>query len=114
MSDKEVIKFKYIFSEDYNPIYINGAFGGINPRGELVINFYFERHGLPISQSYEITKEGMLGDEIDNEPSDLKSSMVRIVKNGIILNLQSAQEIHKWLGDYIKKLQELTDINKTK
>lgn len=29
MDTNRQIKFKYVFPEDYNPIYCNGAFGGI-------------------------------------------------------------------------------------
>lgn len=41
--DLDKINFKYKFSDAYNPVYVNGAYGGVNPRGEIVINFYFER-----------------------------------------------------------------------
>ncbi len=36
-------KFKYVFDDDYNPKYVNGAFGGVNPQGEINLNFYMER-----------------------------------------------------------------------
>ncbi|MFC0297755.1 hypothetical protein [Geobacillus jurassicus] len=48
MSGKEkVVHFKYLFPDDYNPVYVNGAHGGISPQGEIVVNFYFERRPLP-------------------------------------------------------------------
>lgn len=28
------IEFKYIFEKDYNPKYVNGAFGGMSPTGK--------------------------------------------------------------------------------
>lgn len=112
MSNKDEVKFKYIFSDDYNPIYVNGAFGGINLQGEIVINFYLERHGLPISQSFEIKKDGKLGNEIGKEPEDLRTSMIRFVQSGIILNLINAKKIHKWLGGHIAKLEQLSKLNK--
>ncbi len=110
MSEKDQINFKYLYSDDYNPIYVNGAYGGINPKGELVINFYFERHGLPKSQSYELTEKGTLGEEIERKPDDLSISMVRSVQTGIVLTLQSAKEIYNWLGEEIKKLEQLNNI----
>lgn len=42
------IKIKYIFRDHYNPVYANGAYGGITPSGEIVASFYFEKHPLPI------------------------------------------------------------------
>ena len=48
------LKCKYIFKDDFNPVYVNGAQGGINMQGEIVVNFYLERNALPISQTYRI------------------------------------------------------------
>ncbi|MBJ6751314.1 hypothetical protein [Geomonas anaerohicana] len=99
--------FKYIFTYDYNPIYVNGAHGGISPRGELVINFYLERQPLPNAISHEITQAGQIGPETEVEPSDLGRSLVRQVINGIVVNHQTARELHYWLGEKIKELDAL-------
>lgn len=106
----EKIKCKYIFKDSYNPLYINGATGGINPHGEIIINFYLERTALPISQTYE-NRDGVIitSSEIESEPSDLKNSFVRVVENGIIMNYQTAKEVYLWLGNHIEKLEELTN-----
>lgn len=107
------VKCKYIFKDDYNPIYVNGAQGGINPQGEIVINFYLERNALPVSQTYEIT-EGKIdvSKEIESEPNDFKNSFVRVMENGVVMNYQTAKEIHKWLGSNIEKLEQLTSQRK--
>lgn len=107
------IKCKYIFNNDYNPIYINGAQGGINPQGDIIVNFYLERNALPLSQIYEI-KEGYDNtvNEVESEPPDLKNSFVRVIENGIIMNYQTAKEIHKWLGMHIERLEELANVPK--
>lgn len=106
------IKCKYIFKDDFNPVYVNGAQGGINPHGEIVINFYLERMALPVSQIYEIENGKLSAQEIESEPSDLKNSFVRVIENGVIMNYQTAKEIHKWLGAHIEKLEELSIQNK--
>jgi len=41
------IKFKYVFDPLYNPRFINGAYGGMNNTGEIVVHFFFERAALP-------------------------------------------------------------------
>lgn len=102
------IKFKYIFSKDYNPKYINGAYGGITPKGEITVNFYLERQGLPISQTYQLKPEEKQATEISAEPNDLQLSMVRFVDTGIILNLTSAKEIVAWLNEKIEILEKAT------
>ena len=111
MSIKKVI-FKYLFKEDYNPIYVNGAQGGINPQGEIIINFYLERNALPISQTYGIEDVNIGFQELESKPSDLNNSFVRVIANGVILNYQTAKEIHKWLGNHIKTLEDLSTHNK--
>lgn len=99
--------FKYIFTYDYNPVYVNGAHGGVSPRGELVINFYLERQPLPNSISHEITPQGAIGSETGVEPSDLGRSLVRQVINGVVVNHQTARELHFWLGEKIKEMDAL-------
>lgn len=101
--DKQSLKFKYIFSDDYNPVYVNGAQGGINPQGEIVANFYLERLALPTSQTQELNPEGRLGNVVASEPADLNNSFVRFVENGIIMNLETAKSIHSWLGGLISQ-----------
>lgn len=104
--DNQSLKFKYIFSDDYNPVYINGAQGGVNPQGEIIANFYLERLALPTSQTQEVTKEGHLGAVTCSEPADLNKSFVRFIKNGIVMNLQTARIIHTWLGNLIDQCEK--------
>jgi len=104
---KNEMTFKYIFTYDYNPIYVNGAHGGISPRGELVINFYLERQPLPNSISHEITQTGTIGPETEVEPSDLGRSLVRQVINGVVVSHQTARELHFWLGEKLKELDAM-------
>lgn len=102
------IKCKYIFEDNYNPKYVNGAQGGINPQGEIVVNFYLERNALPVSQTFGIDSGKISAQEVESEPSDLKNSFVRVIENGIVLNYQTAKEIHKWLGNHIETLETLS------
>jgi len=108
MSDKKnEMTFKYIFQYDYNPIYVNGAHGGISPRGELVMNFYLERQPLPNEIVHEITPAGTIGPETAVDPSDLTRSLVRQVINGVVVNYQTARELHYWLGEKVKEMEAL-------
>jgi hypothetical protein len=108
MSNKNPhFKFKYIFTYDYNPVYINGAHGGISPRGELVVNFYQERPPLPNSITHELNPNGTIGSEVDVEPEDLNKSLVRFVSNGVVINYQTARELHAWLGEKLKEMEAL-------
>lgn len=111
---KEDIKCKYIFKEDYNPLYVNGAQGGINSLGEIVINYYLERTALPNSQTFSINEGKMDNKPNQEEPIDLQNSFVRVVQNGVIMNYQTAKEIHRWLGEHISALEEITKKHENK
>jgi hypothetical protein len=105
--NKPELKFKYIFDYGYNPVYVNGAHGGVSPRGELVMNFYLERMALPESISHEINPNGTIGKETAAEPDDLAQSMVRFIESGVVMNYQNARELHLWLGERLKEMEAL-------
>jgi hypothetical protein len=99
MSEDEIV-FKYKFKPDYNPIYVNGAYGGVNSQGEITVNFFFERFPIP----YEIKHEfigNRPGREIDRNPPVKDNMLLRMVEAGVIMNLKSAKELHRWLGEHI-------------
>ncbi|MBT0663853.1 hypothetical protein KI809_06015 [Geobacter pelophilus] len=104
---KPQIIFKYLFAEDYNPVYVNGAHGGVSPRGELVVHFYLERSGIPVAITQEINANGTIGAVIDEVPADFNQTLYRAVESGIVLNYESARTIHGWLGERIKELEAL-------
>jgi hypothetical protein len=104
---KPEFTFKYIFADTYNPVYVNGAHGGVTPRGELVVNFYLERQPLPRAITHELNPNGTIGSEAAMEPGDLNKSLVRFISNGVVLTYQTAQELHYWLGEKIKEMGTL-------
>jgi len=107
-SDREKfppVAIKYIFNDDYNPVYTNGAYGGVTASGEIVANFYFERHALP-------KKEMLYSDKQECVPEDLKNSAVRVVQTGIILSVESAKQLADWLYTNIDKANKLAQQTK--
>jgi len=107
----EKIKFKYIFEDDYSPIYSNGAFGGITPNHEIVVNFFFERQGLPYSQTHIIKEKGMIGEIVEINPDQGIPYLIRQVQNGIILSLDGAKKIHTWIGEKIQELEDVQNVS---
>jgi len=105
MSKAPELTFKYIFNYNYNPTYVNGAQGGVSPRGELVVNFYHERPPLPNSITHELTPQGGIGRETKVEPADLPASMVRFIDNGIVMDYENARIFHAWLGDRLREME---------
>jgi hypothetical protein len=81
--------------------------GGVSPSGEIVVNFYFERHPLPKSDTYQLTHEGQIGDLTMRDPEDLNNLVIRYIQNGVVLSLDHAKEIYAWLGTKINEAQEI-------
>lgn len=102
------ITFKYKFSQDYNPKIVNGAYGGFNEKGELVVNFYFERIPIPYTQTYEVSEKGKLIQEsVKTEPEEFEFTRVRMVENGIAMTIDSARIIAGWLNTKLEEYDEL-------
>lgn len=101
------VKCKYVFEEDYNAKYVNGAQGGINVQGEILINFYLERHALPKSQTFAVDQTGKIQMEVaeEAEPEDLNQSFIRYFQSGVIMNYTVAKQIHMWLGKHLETLE---------
>lgn len=101
------VTFKYIFTDEYHPEYVNGSLANVNPQGDIVLNFFFERPGLPEKQVYSITPEGTLGEQDQKSmlPKDLKTSLVRQVVNGIILSKSSAIQLREQLDQILEQMK---------
>lgn len=104
------IKFRYIFPDQYNPVFANGAYGGVTPQGEIVVNFYLERSGLPHSVTHVLNPDSTLGKEVEKEPQDVPTTYVRFVTNGVVLTVQGARAIHQWLGQQIEKADKRSQL----
>jgi hypothetical protein len=97
---------KYKFADDYNPLYVNGAWGGVAGTGEIVANFYHERMGLPKESQASITEKGALIDTAVTDPEGHQQIIVRYIQTGIVMNLEAAKRVHAWLGDKIAFLEK--------
>ena len=102
--DGSIINFKYKFTDDYNPVYINGAFGGPGPGGEIVANFYLERTPIPNNEKVLFKEDDARVTQV--EPKDHDVTVLRYVSTGIIMNLDTAKAVHEWLGNHIKHMEK--------
>ncbi len=110
--NKNKLNFKYIFGDNYNPLYINGASGGLSPNNEIIINFYLERPALPNKLSFNLDKDfQVIGEnEEEREPEDLQSSFVRFVQNGVIFDYNTAKSLQDFLNKTISDYEERNSI----
>jgi len=93
MEEVRKVRFIYIPLESNEKHFINGAYGGLTPRGEIICNFFFEYRELPDSE--EATFEG---DKLNVLIAPItEPEIIREIKCSIIMNPAQARSIAKWL-----------------
>lgn len=101
--DKPEVRFKYIFDDDYEPEYVNGVYGGLNPNGELIINFFMDRFTIPNEIKQVVNEDGTLDDtSAQVMPDDL--IIRRVIKNGIVMSPATAVSVYTWLKDKLVEM----------
>lgn len=97
------MRYKFKFKDDYNPVYINGVYGGFNHFGEMVIHFYQERYPIPNEQ---INKES---GEVSHIPEDFGDTRLRMVQTGVVMNESMAVVLRDWLTNWIDTTQKIEE-----
>lgn len=95
------IKVFYEKSKDYRLIPATGAYGGVSPNGEVIIDFYVERRDSPESITLEIDDQGKA-----IEKSPVRSRFIREKQFGIVLRPDIALTIGKFISDKAKLVKE--------
>jgi hypothetical protein len=96
--EKPTIAFDYIKTSGFQSLHVDGAIGGMTPRGDVNVAFFAERAALPRRLVHELNDDGTLGEIKDMES---RNSVVREMSVGVVMSAQVAEELHKWLGDQI-------------
>ncbi len=106
------IEFKYVFKEDYSPIYVNGVYGGVGPQGEIVMNFFLERQPVPRDEFYKISEVDQPLIKEGSNIEDSRNLFIRHVQSGVILDIQHAIVLNTWLTSIIEQYKHLREIDK--
>lgn len=104
---KEKKAFELRFHNKLNPnfreIHVDGAYGGITPRGFINLNFFAERSPIPKASTYQLS-ENHLGEKVSDSP-DSKDGVIREYEFGIYFDVNTAKDIYNFLGERIKELE---------
>ncbi len=112
-TERQEILFHFIKSNLFRVIYVDGAVGGISPKGMIQMALFNDRGAIPTRVVMEgIPAHGGLrpGKEL-RDKREGKSGIVREVEAEIVLSLESAKNLHIWLGNHIATLQKLGKID---
>ena len=103
-SPPESIEFHYIKSNSFRVVHADGVWGGLTPRGYISMSFFSERNPIPRRITYDVTPEDMLGQETGR---DSRSGFIREVEVEVMVDLDMAKSLIRWLEDKIGILEGL-------
>jgi hypothetical protein len=98
------IRFDFIKSNYFRVIHVEGVFGGNSPRGLINMAVFNERWPIPKQITHEFT-DGQSGEEIERTSRD---AVVREVEAQLVMNIETAKIICKWLESKIKNAEKQT------
>ena len=103
-SSRQRVRFFYLKSPSFRVVHVDGAIGGITPRGLIHMSVYSERAAIPQSIEHELSDEGNLSGPINVEG---KPGIVRDVDADLIMSKHTAIEMRGWLDERIADLERL-------
>jgi len=98
------VTFNYIKASLFRTIHVDGVIGAITPNGHIHFAVFSERPAIPRVVENKLNEDGRIGEEIHKET---KEGIVREMEVDLLMNLQSAQNLHDWLGNRIQELKTL-------
>lgn len=101
-------KVTFLFNrpDDLKPIYVNGIYGGMTPKGELVCHFFLEMADIPLEEEVPLDKGRLQLDKITrvdrrkHDPTEIV--MRRDIKATLIIPPQEIGSIANWMLDKMK------------
>ena len=95
------VKVHYEYSKDYRLIPATGAWGGVSPNGEIILDLYVERKSAPKSLSMEIDESGKT-----TEKSREGEKIIRELQIGIVMRSDIALDIGEFLVSNAKSIHK--------
>lgn len=96
------IKFHYIKAPSYRSIFIDGAHGGMTPKGLLCMNVFQERPPIPQNETFRVGKDGL--ELVGHEG---KEGVIRQVEASILMDYNTMKAVKQWLDNKIETFEQL-------
>lgn len=102
------LEYHYQKSPEYRTIHVDGAHGGITPRGYITFTLYNERSTIPRRGSREVIEAGehetfLLGPENIEETL---SGVMRQLEVTVFMDMNTSREFLKWLREKVGDLED--------
>ena len=86
------IRYKYVMDDSVRMSTAHGVWGGINPQGEIELNFYEE-------SDFETAQTGAL------DAAEGKTDKEKQANTRVLLNYNTARAVLEWLEDRVAALE---------
>ena len=101
-SSPSSVTFHYSKSSYFRVIHADGIIGCVTPRALIHCAIFSERQAIPQTITQEVSPEGIIG-EVTGHTG--KEGIVRELEADVLMNLDTAKALHKWIGDRVKEFQ---------
>lgn len=101
----EKIRYIYRMNPETRLHSAHGVWGGINPQGEIELNFYHESDRLPGTSECLIAPDGSVGPEMPLDDNPAVREVVRQVHTRVLMNYHTARAVLEWLEDRVSALE---------
>lgn len=100
MNKKEPEEIDVFFTEssDYRTVYVSGAWGGVNPKGDIIADYYVERVATPNKVTMLVEGEQIKSTKIQENQRAIREKQISVV-----MRPNTAYSIGIWL---VKKAKE--------
>ncbi len=106
MSDEvQKVRFYYPKSPAFSTLHVDGAIGGVTPRGLIHMACFSERFAIPQETVVEL-HDGSVKQELLNERVG-KEGIVRELVVDLVFDRETALLLRNWLTDQLETLQRI-------
>lgn len=102
-SSPSTVTFHYSKSSYFRVIHADGIIGCVTPRALIHCAIFSERQAIPQTITQELSPDGTVGAAIAHTG---KEGIVRELEADVLMNLDTAKALHKWIGDRVKELED--------
>lgn len=101
------LRFHFVKSQFFRAIHVDGAFGGLTPRGYIHAAIYNERRAIPQITEAIIETNATISKEVTIET---KADIVREIEADLIFDVPAAEEFAKWLLIRVEEMKAAVQI----
>lgn len=98
------VRYEYEQDAETRLNFAHGVWGGINPQGEIELNFYTESDKIPPYSERLVAADGSFGHEIVPFDNDIRI-ITRRIHSRVLLNYHTARAVLEWLEDKVEALE---------